>query len=35
MVSQLVSDSLSSELVTPVGDPANGYRATFQVGIAV
>jgi protocatechuate 3,4-dioxygenase beta subunit len=31
----IFADSLSSELVTPVGDPANGYRATFQVGIAV
>ena len=29
------SDSLSSELVTPTGDPASGYAATFQVGVAL
>ncbi len=27
-------DSLSSELVTPMGDPNTGYSATFQVGYA-
>jgi protocatechuate 3,4-dioxygenase beta subunit len=27
------SDSLATELVTPAGDPASGYSATFQVGI--
>lgn len=31
----IFADSLSSELVTPTGDPAAGYAATFQVGIAV
>lgn len=29
------ADSLSSELVTPIGDPASGYAATFQVGLAI
>ena len=29
----IFADSLASELVTPVGDPASGYAATFQVGI--
>ena len=29
----IFSDSLSSELVTPVGSPSAGYTATFQVGI--
>jgi protocatechuate 3,4-dioxygenase beta subunit len=28
-------DSLASELVTPAGDPASGYSASCQVGIAV
>jgi protocatechuate 3,4-dioxygenase beta subunit len=28
-------DSLSSELVTPTGDAASGYAATFQVGVPV
>jgi protocatechuate 3,4-dioxygenase beta subunit len=28
-------DSLASELVTPAGDPATGYSATCQVGIAL
>jgi protocatechuate 3,4-dioxygenase beta subunit len=31
----IFADSLSSELVTPAGTPANGYTATFQVGISV
>jgi protocatechuate 3,4-dioxygenase beta subunit len=31
----IFADSLSSELVTPVGDPSNGYTASFQIGIAV
>lgn len=31
----IFADSLSSEIVTPVGDPAGGYTATFQVGIAL
>jgi len=30
----IFADSLSSEIVTPVGDPTTGYAATFQVGIA-
>jgi protocatechuate 3,4-dioxygenase beta subunit len=30
----IFSDSLASELVTPSGDVAGGYSATFQVGIA-
>ena len=31
----IFADSLSSELVTPVGTPAAGYAASFQVGISV
>jgi len=31
----IFADSLSSELVTPAGDAAAGFAATFQVGIAV
>jgi hypothetical protein len=31
----IFADSLSSELVTPTGDPASGKAATFQVGISV
>ena len=31
----IFADSLASELVTPTGDPANGYSARFQVGISV
>jgi protocatechuate 3,4-dioxygenase beta subunit len=31
----IFSDSLSSEIVTPTGDAATGYAATFQVGVAV
>ena len=31
----IFADSLSSELVTPVGSPTSGYAATFQVGISV
>jgi protocatechuate 3,4-dioxygenase beta subunit len=31
----IFADSLSSEIVTPVGDPTAGYTATFQVGVAV
>jgi protocatechuate 3,4-dioxygenase beta subunit len=30
----IFADSLSSELVTPTGDPTNGYTATFQVGVS-
>jgi protocatechuate 3,4-dioxygenase beta subunit len=30
----IFTDSLASELVTPVGSPASGYTVTFQVGIA-
>jgi protocatechuate 3,4-dioxygenase beta subunit len=29
----MFSDSLSSEIVTPAGDPTSGYSVTFQVGI--
>ena len=29
----IFSDSLSSEIVTPTGNPNSGYAATFQVGI--
>jgi len=31
----IFADSLSSELVTPAGDPTNGYTAAFQIGIAL
>jgi len=31
----IFADSLSSEIVTPVGDPSTGFTATFQVGVAV
>ncbi len=31
----IFADSLSAELVTPVGAPAFGYSAAFQIGIAV
>ena len=31
----IFADSLSAELVTPTGDPANGYAATCQIGISV
>jgi hypothetical protein len=30
----IFADSLSSELVTPVGDRSSGYTASCQVGIA-
>jgi protocatechuate 3,4-dioxygenase beta subunit len=30
----IFADSLSSELVTPAGDPSSGYTASCQVGIA-
>jgi hypothetical protein len=30
----LFADSLSSELITPTGDTAGGYAATFQVGVS-
>ena len=30
----IFADSLASEIVTPAGDPASGYAATFQIGIA-
>jgi protocatechuate 3,4-dioxygenase beta subunit len=29
----IFADSLSSEIVTPSGDPTSGYSVTFQVGI--
>ncbi len=29
------SDGYASELITPSGDPAGGYAATFQVGVAL
>jgi protocatechuate 3,4-dioxygenase beta subunit len=29
----IFADSLSSEIVTPAGNPTSGYTATFQVGI--
>jgi protocatechuate 3,4-dioxygenase beta subunit len=31
----IFADSLSSELVTPVGDPSNGFTAAFQIGVAL
>jgi protocatechuate 3,4-dioxygenase beta subunit len=31
----IFADSLNSELVTPTGDPASGYRAAFTIGIAL
>ena len=31
----IFADSLSSELITPAGDPSNGYTAAFQIGIAL
>jgi protocatechuate 3,4-dioxygenase beta subunit len=31
----IFADSLSSELVTPTGDPTSGYAATFQVAVAL
>ena len=31
----IFADSLSSELVTPMGEPSSGYAATFQIAIAV
>jgi protocatechuate 3,4-dioxygenase beta subunit len=31
----IFADSLSAELVTPAGDPANGYTAMCQIGISV
>jgi hypothetical protein len=31
----IFADSLSAELVTPVGSVAAGYTASFQFGIAV
>jgi hypothetical protein len=31
----IFTDSLSSELVTPVGSPTSGYTAAFQVGLAI
>ena len=31
----IFADSLSSELVTPVGSPTGGYAASFQVAISV
>jgi protocatechuate 3,4-dioxygenase beta subunit len=30
----IFTDSLSSELVTPAGDPSSGYTATCQIGVA-
>ena len=31
----IFADSISSELVTPSGDPSSGYTAAFQVAIAI
>lgn len=31
----IFSESLAAELVTPVGSPATGYTATFQIGVAL
>ena len=31
----IFADSLSSELVTPSGDPGGGYTASFQVAVAL
>jgi protocatechuate 3,4-dioxygenase beta subunit len=31
----IFSDSLASELVTPVGSPSGGYTAAFQIAVAV
>lgn len=31
----IFADSLDSELVTPTGDPTNGYTASFTIGIAL
>jgi DNA-binding response OmpR family regulator len=31
----IFSDSLASELVTPVGSPSGGYTATFQIGVSL
>jgi protocatechuate 3,4-dioxygenase beta subunit len=31
----IFADSLSAELVTPAGDPTNGFTAAFQIGIAL
>ncbi len=31
----IFADSLDSELVTPTGDPASGYAASFTIGIAL
>lgn len=31
----IFADSLSSELITPTGDPAGGFAATFQVGVSI
>ena len=31
----IFADSLSSELVTPIGSPSSGYAATWQVGVSV
>jgi hypothetical protein len=31
----IFADSLSSELVTPTGDPASGYAVTFHIGVSL
>jgi protocatechuate 3,4-dioxygenase beta subunit len=31
----IFADSLSSELITPTGDPTGGYAAAFQVAVAL
>jgi protocatechuate 3,4-dioxygenase beta subunit len=31
----IFADSLSSELITPAGDPSNGYSAAFQIAVAL
>lgn len=35
MADGIFSDSLSAELVTPMGNPTSGYTAAFQVSVAV
>lgn len=31
----IFADSLSSELVIPVGSPSSGYAVAFQIGVSV
>jgi protocatechuate 3,4-dioxygenase beta subunit len=35
LADDIFRDSLASELVTPVGDPASGYSASCQIGVAI